>query len=60
MADWAEDVCLQSDCWLIDWVGEEGEKGAGGKGELVQLEKKWEGKQEDGKKVDRAWEKQEK
>lgn len=26
MADWAEDVCLQSDCWLIDWVGGEGKE----------------------------------
>lgn len=52
MAGWAEDVCLQSDCWLIDWVGGEG---LSGERKQVQLEEKWEGKK-DRKHGDRAQE----
>lgn len=42
-------------------MGEEGERGVGsGEREQVQLEKKWEGEEEGGKKGDRGQEKQEK
>lgn len=58
MADWAEDVCLQSDCWLIDWVGEEGKKKRlSGERKQEQLEN-WQGKEEDVEKGGRAQEKQ--
>lgn len=62
MADWAEDVCLQSDCWLIDWVGEkrkerEKKNRWSGEKEQVQLKEKQE---EDRKKAGWEEEKQEK